>query len=71
MKKINGDYGKFNYWVEVDDNVEITNELEIAVEDAAIDRITYLAKEGYVSGELNGCYTDDNENEIEFSGWIV
>ena len=70
-KRISGTYGKFEYWVEVDDDVEITDELEIAIEDGAVDRISYIASEGYLSGELNGCYCDNDDNEIEYSGWVV
>lgn len=39
------------------------------LEEHAEERIHRMMKEGYVSGELVESIHDDNDHEVEYSGW--
>jgi len=64
-------YGKFKYTIELPTDFCITEDFETSIEEQAINRITYLAKNGYISGYFNVYYyEEDTQNEYEFRGWI-
>ena len=51
---------------------EVKKEHVAALEEAARERISEMAKEGYTSGELHDnihATDDDPEDGVEYSGW--
>jgi cytosine/adenosine deaminase-related metal-dependent hydrolase len=55
-----------------DDNTEIKQNHQKALEESAMNRIIEMMREGYTSGELNDnvyMHNDDGEDGIEYRGW--
>jgi len=71
MAKVFGGTKQINYWMERVDGEEIDPAFEGALEDAAMERISAMLKEGYLSGELIENIrlpSDDSDDGVEFQG---
>jgi len=66
--EITGTFGKYTYSLDIEDLK--VSDIRSAVEEAAEERIKFLASEGYVSGEFIMSYTSPEGEEYELCGWI-
>lgn len=59
----------YNWWDDENGKGEIPEQHLGQLEEHAEERIISMRREGYTAGELHCTICDNEDNEIEYSGW--